>query len=267
MQTQIRNRRIRIARIAAAVGVLVTAVGMLLVPAQAVSANAGTVKIDGVDVDDLNPNEPHPVCDFTLQFFGFESGLAATYTFSAVPPAGNKVLVTGDVDPIDGDPTTEFVGLADALDDPALFKHPTQGYHVHVDIATWPATNPDDQTEVKSKTFWVECEIDEPPVTEPPVTEPPVTEPPVTDPPVTTGSVSTEPPPVSVIDTVVERPAPVPTTAAPAPTTVAPAQIDTLPVTGPSSASYMAIMAGLLLAVGSGLYLTAAEVAEARQRA
>ena len=38
------------------------------------AGNNGTIKIDGVPAEDGNDNKPHPGCQFTVEFFGYDAG-------------------------------------------------------------------------------------------------------------------------------------------------------------------------------------------------
>src|SRR3954466_4823519 len=82
---------------ALAIGVLLTA------PASATAAgdppgNNGTIKIDGRPFDDAPNNEPHPGCNFQVDFYGFDAGpYNADVTFEAVSPTAGGVLLTDTV--------------------------------------------------------------------------------------------------------------------------------------------------------------------------
>ena len=51
------------------------------------AGNNGTIKIDGVPAEDGNDNKPHPGCQFTVEFFGYDAGeRTATLEFEAQAP-------------------------------------------------------------------------------------------------------------------------------------------------------------------------------------
>ncbi len=65
--------------------------------------NNGTVKIDGIELDQHPDNEPHPGCTFEVDFYGFGANLDATSTFYAWPPTGSMQEVRQVVTTLDGD--------------------------------------------------------------------------------------------------------------------------------------------------------------------
>lgn len=69
------------------------------------AGNNGTIKIDGVTLDDAPDNEPHPGCNFEVDFYGFDEGpgLNATVTFAV------HNATRGD-DVLDVDPAVVFIG-------------------------------------------------------------------------------------------------------------------------------------------------------------
>src|SRR4051794_13537723 len=73
----------------------VVACAVLLIPAASSAApagNNGTIKIDRVPFDDLPNNEPHPGCNFQVDFYNYDLGsnLFASVRFAAQPPSCNK---------------------------------------------------------------------------------------------------------------------------------------------------------------------------------
>ena len=175
--------------------------------------NNATVKVDGVDFDSHQNNEPHVGCSFQIDFYGYDQGnLTATVSFTGVPPTGGGLLASdnvfigqdaagggGDLD------ASRTYDLSAAL--AGIAPQPNQGHHVHLAVeAPGPGGS-------KQKTFWVEgcggttttttpptttpptttSSTTVPPTTVPPITEPPTTEPPTTAPP-TTEATTTAPP-------------------------------------------------------------------------
>ena len=153
---------------------LVAMTGLLLASAgsSAVAApgNNGTVKVDGVDIDNQsNANEPHVGCDFSIEWYGFDAANTTSYvTFEAQPPTGTRLLLQGSAT-LDGDDATGGGSPAgwDATQPYTLdfndgdYYHPVQGYHVYLTVET-PTAN---GAIVKHKVFWVTgCDVPPPPV-------------------------------------------------------------------------------------------------------
>jgi LPXTG-motif cell wall-anchored protein len=130
----------------------------------------GTVKIDGVPLDNGIDNEPHVSCDFEVDFFDFDKGERANIVFSVQSPTGQRtellrrdgVLVSDD--PASGgkpDPDETFRFSATQLGLAAYTPHPKQGYHVKLTVERIGAPGAG-----KHKVFWVEpCEASTPPST------------------------------------------------------------------------------------------------------
>jgi hypothetical protein len=122
--------------------------------------NNGTVKVDGVDFDDHQNNEPHVGCVFEIDYYGFDQGDSAQYTFELQPPTGNQTLITDTV--FMGAPgvnklnaSTGPIDLTAAIVASGEGPHPNQGYHVKLSSVT-----PDGK---KFKVFWVEgCQLPPP---------------------------------------------------------------------------------------------------------
>jgi uncharacterized repeat protein (TIGR01451 family) len=114
----------------------------------------GTVKISGVDIDDIPQNQPHQGCVFVIEFRGFEGNGLATATLELIPPTpGNSTTasITLQDDPAGGANDLDGVLVINALDIPGFDTvppHPIQGHHVRLDV--------DVQGVHKSKVFWVE---------------------------------------------------------------------------------------------------------------
>jgi hypothetical protein len=120
--------------------------------------NNGTVKVDGVDFDSHQNNEPHVGCVFQIDFYGFDQGnLFAQVTFTGVPPTGGGTLASDSVF-IGGDPAggagdldaSRTYDLSAAL--ASIPPHPQQGHHVHLTVFAQGAQGGG----AKQKTFWVE---------------------------------------------------------------------------------------------------------------
>jgi len=137
--------------------------------------NNGTIKIDGVPLQDSNRNEPHVACMFNLEFSGYDQGdINASVRFELQAPtlrdSGSQVLVDDTV-PIGGDPAGG-AGDLDAsrqytLDFTGVKAQAKQGYHVKVTIHA-PGSRGSD---VKHKVFWVTpCKPETTTTTAPPTT-------------------------------------------------------------------------------------------------
>lgn len=118
---------------------------------------SGTIKIDGEPFNGDPANEPHVVCNFNLEFFGFGEDERADITFAAQPPTGTGTLLAQtDVlisdDPAGGGNDKDAV-LSYTFDDLNLggFEpHPQQGFHVKVTVDVI-----DDPGAGKHKVFWI----------------------------------------------------------------------------------------------------------------
>lgn len=139
-------------------------VALSLAIAPGFAHNPGTVKIDGVPFDEVPDNEPHPGCEFQLQFFGFPEGTDVWYKFSVHPPTSNtngpgtlikppgKVAVTLPAPGVNKlNLNTGAIDLSQGLANAGVEAHPTQGFHVKLTVKT-PGGK-------KHKVFWVECEV------------------------------------------------------------------------------------------------------------
>ena len=115
--------------------------------------NNGTVKIDGREFDDHRRNEPHPGCDFRVQFFGFDEGpdLHADVRFEGHAPTGGGTLLTDRVFIGGGYTVTRVYNLSAAL--AGVEPHPKQGYHVKLYVNAEYSQGAD----TKHKVFWVQC--------------------------------------------------------------------------------------------------------------
>ncbi len=226
--------------------------------------NNGTIKIDGLPLQDSNRNEPHVACTFNLEFSGYDEGdINASVRFELRAPtlrdSGSQVLVD-DTIPIGGDPAGG-AGDLDAsrqytLDFTGVIPHAKQGYHVKVTIHA-PGSRGSD---VKHKVFWVSpCQPETTTTTAPPTT--------------TTTVASTTTTTVASTTTTTAAPqvlgAQVSTT-----TTTVPTQVlgetetrpGTLPRTGTGSAR-LTFFAGLAMALGGALRLLDASRRPARKLA
>ena len=133
--------------------------------------NAGTIKIDGEDWDNLPNNEPHVGCDFEVDFYGYERNQGVTLTFETLPPTGRR-----EWDPwmtrLDGDDGNDghagggsTSGYDGSINVTLDFKsnddyQPHQGYHVKLTIDTPGGKGAD----TKHKVFWVSgCKAAAPP--------------------------------------------------------------------------------------------------------
>lgn len=149
---------LRLAILAAACGLGVTAAASGAAAALAQPAPAsGTVKIDGVPVDNSPANEPHVGCDFAVQFFGFPDE-SATIRFNIQPPSGsfNQLLsenVTHIGDGMGGGNILDkevFFTFADLGLPDNFFEQPQQGFHVKLSVELPGGTE-------KHKVFWIKC--------------------------------------------------------------------------------------------------------------
>jgi LPXTG-motif cell wall-anchored protein len=122
----------------------------------------GTVKIDGVELNEGTANEPHVSCNFNVEFFGFDQDQRADIVFEAQPPTGSTELLRRDNvlisdDPAGGakgDPDASIPFSADQLGLDAFTPHRNQGFHVTltVDLIGVPGAG-------KHKVYWMRlCE-------------------------------------------------------------------------------------------------------------
>jgi LPXTG-motif cell wall-anchored protein len=126
--------------------------------ADAPNGNNGTIKIDGVAMDEGNENNPHPGCSFVVDFFGYDVGTRnVTLEFEGQAPTGGGMLFvdtfTFDVASREGGNTFNYSRPVDLSDELAgIEPHPKQGWHVkltaHVDGSQG--------ADVKHKVFWIE---------------------------------------------------------------------------------------------------------------
>jgi LPXTG-motif cell wall-anchored protein len=210
------------------------------------AGNNGTIKIDGVPAEDGNDNKPHPGCQFTVEFFGYDAGeRTATLEFEAQAPTDGGMLLEDTqhftvAERTAGnqlDHRAEY-DLSEAL--ASRTPHPKQGYHVKLTVHVDGAQGAD----VKHKVFWVsECadagafEAEAPVDTVPPAPAPVVTVPVRTD---ASGAPATEEvPPTGVLGESATAPAGAAPAAAPA---------GSLPrtgtTTGPMAATALGLVAG-----------------------
>jgi hypothetical protein len=144
--------------------------------------NNGTVKIDGIDLDDgpgnsnqpndpdenVTDNDPHVTCGFQVEFFNFDRGQKADIVFTAHPPTGNGgVLLAQESIEISDDGTA---GAANDLDvvidydieqfDTTQFTsvHDRHGWHVKLSLTIYNEDGSEVPGGQKHKVFWVdEC--------------------------------------------------------------------------------------------------------------
>jgi LPXTG-motif cell wall-anchored protein len=120
----------------------------------------GTVKIDGVPLDNGIDNEPHVTCDFEVDFFDFDEGERANIVFAVHSPTGtgkellrrDGVLVSDDeANGGKPDPDETFTFSANDLGLGAYTPHPKQGFHVKLTVERIGAPGAG-----KHKVFWLE---------------------------------------------------------------------------------------------------------------
>jgi hypothetical protein len=177
--------------------------------------NAGTIKINGVDLADNPRNVPHVSCDFTVAFYGYAGGSrTAQLTFEGQPPtlptSGSRVILADSVTFTGGKGgSTLDASKAYHLDLSRFPVHPKQGVHVKLTVHV-PGTKGAD---VKHKVFWVQPCVGSPspsPTPTPSETTP-VPTPSATTPVPTPSETSPVPSPSSTTPTV-GTPQPSPTT-------------------------------------------------------
>jgi hypothetical protein len=163
------SRRGRSVRLVVPIAAVAVALGVPLIAGVAAAqegppGNNGTVKVDGLPFDEHPDNEPHPGCEFDIDWYNFDANATSEVTFESQNPTGTDILLTdsvtldddanegGDEDGLDDLDAQESYTLEFTEDD---FFHPNQGYHVKLTIeTTWS-----NGAEVKHKVFWVsECE-------------------------------------------------------------------------------------------------------------
>jgi hypothetical protein len=256
MRSPTRFARARLRRAAAAAFLVAGSVIILATMSLAGTAaadpkgNNGTVKIDGVALQDGQANEPHVACQFAVEFYGYDKGdLKASVTFELQSPtkraSGSQVLLT-DTLPIGGDPAGGGTDLDASklytLDFTGVTPHATQGYHVKVTIHADGSRGAD----TKHKVFWVQPCVTTTTTT---TTAPPTTT--TTTAATTTTSTSTPTTPTTVTTAAVLPQQQTTTTTAP--TAVLGEQITrpetTLPRTG-SGASRLGLIGGSALLLG-----------------
>ena len=162
-------RGLRPRHLVAGLAVSLAAVMALAGPAGAAvddpAGNNGTIKIDGVTLDDAPNNEPHPGCSFEVDFYGFDAGAGhnATVTFAVHNPTrGDDLLeVDNDVVFIGGDANdgggsepgldaSQGYNLYQALTDGG-YEPGRMGYHIKLTVHADGSIGAD----TKHKVFWV----------------------------------------------------------------------------------------------------------------
>jgi len=234
--------------------------------------NNGTIKIDGVPLQDSNRNEPHVGCRFNLEFSGYDQGdINASVRFELQPPtlrdSGSQVLLEDTV-PIGGDPAGG-AGDLDAsrrytLNFTGVEAQPKQGYHVKVTIDAPGSRGAD----VKHKVFWVTaCTPETPPTTQPRETTTTTVHPTTTTTAAPTTTTTTAAAPTTTT-TAAPQVLGVQTTATTAPPQVL-GETETRPVTLPRTgrgSARLTFFAGLAMALGGALRLLSGARRPARQR-
>jgi LPXTG-motif cell wall-anchored protein len=131
----------------------------------------GTVKIDGVPLDNGVDNEPHVGCEFAVNFFGFDKGERANIVFTLHKPSGKgpELLRRNDVlgsdDPAGGAKPDQDKTFTFSASDLGLSAPPEdkQGYHVKLTVEL-----PGTPGGGKHKVFWLKpCAPSESPSTPP----------------------------------------------------------------------------------------------------
>ena len=123
------------------------------------AGNNGTIKVDTAVFDTDPNNEPHVVCTFQIDFYGFDQGnLNAAVSFAVHPPTGNDIVIKTDTVFIGEDSNAgggtdldaeRTYNLATAL--LGYSPQPNQGFHVKLTIHADGAQGND----TKYKVFWV----------------------------------------------------------------------------------------------------------------
>ncbi len=124
------------------------------------AGNNGTVKIDGVPLDDGRGNEPHVECAFALKFYGFDDDQTADITFTGKPPTGPEgVLLSQRAVAIsddaagggqDRDAVISYTAAQLGLTGTAPHQN---GWHVKVAVDVLEAPGG-----AKQKVFWLDCD-------------------------------------------------------------------------------------------------------------
>jgi hypothetical protein len=120
--------------------------------------NAGTIKINGVELADTPRNVPHVTCDFTVAFYGYAAGShTAHLTFEGQAPtratSGSDVVLDDTLTFSGGKGgSTLDASKAYRLDLSRFPVHPKQGVHVKLTVHVPGSKGAD----VKHKVFWVE---------------------------------------------------------------------------------------------------------------
>jgi LPXTG-motif cell wall-anchored protein len=234
--------------------------------------NNGTIKIDGVALQDGQANEPHVACSFALEFFGYDKGdLKATVTFSLQAPtlrrSGSQVLVTDTVaigEDAAGGATDLDASRLYQLDFTGVTPHAQQGYHVKVTVHAAGSRGAD----TKHKVFWVQ------PCSTPTTTTTTTT----TTVPTSSTTVTTAAPGAPTSSTTVTTGAPATTTttaavagetATTAPTQVLGEQVErpvtTLPRTG-TDVGILGLLGGLALVAGGSMLVAAKRSTPSRRQ-
>lgn len=177
----------RRAAAAAAALSLTLSVLTLLAPPSSANGNNGTVKLDGLDLndgpghsnqpndpDETEPdNDPHLDCGLQLEFFNFDTGQKADITFTAHPPTGNngvllsqeKVTISDDgTGGANNDPDSVFNYDVETQFDLSQFTsvHDEHGWHVKLSLDLFNADGSPVPGGQKHKVFWIEpCGDDE----------------------------------------------------------------------------------------------------------
>jgi LPXTG-motif cell wall-anchored protein len=119
----------------------------------------GTVKIDGVPLDNGVDNEPHDGCKFEVDLSGLDENQRANIVFAVHPPTGSSTEllrrddVLGSDDPAGGakpDPDKTFTFSVSDLGLSKYTPEKKQGYHVKltVELPNTPGAG-------KHKVFWL----------------------------------------------------------------------------------------------------------------
>jgi hypothetical protein len=128
--------------------------------------NNGTVKMDGLPLDNDPANEPHIGCYFEVDFYGYDEGdLQATASLVLHPPTGGTGLAlvkTADIgeDAAGGGTDHDASILFQTSDlrpwivaNGSPTPHPIQGFHVKLTVNAEGSQGAD----VKHKVFWIKC--------------------------------------------------------------------------------------------------------------
>ncbi len=127
----------------------------------------GTIKIQGQDIDSIPDNDPHPGCEFDVEWYNFDEGpnLTSQVNFTAIAPTAGGTLELGGIF-IGEDPADGSLDARHSFDIQSIFAgveaHPNQGYHTKLEILATDGTR-------KSKVFWVECPVQPPQCANPPL--------------------------------------------------------------------------------------------------